>query len=287
MNSNSGILNLNAGKKELHRSNFGRYKLKKRNSNDYIILCVIFGMILSMIYYLGFIVEYKWDMFSPHIAQKIIFDIFRFDLVPSDEKFMMISRLINTIILGAMTTVIGAVIAFPLGLIAANNITNNTVSGIMKAAVSFFRAVPTIIWVLIFVAGYGLSSATAIVGMTFHTVAFFVKSYSESFEEVDSGVIEALRASGASTVQIIFSAIVPSVYTRLVSWIAMRTEINFAVAVVIGPAVGVPGTIGTAINAYSKQAKYSQMGYGVIIVFLVALIFELAITKFKQRKIIQ
>ena len=173
-----------------------------------------------------------------------------------------------------------------MGLLAANNISSNKISTFVNAIVSFLRAVPTIVWVLIFVAGYGLSATTAIVGITFHTIAFFVKSFSESFEEVDPGAIEALKASGASMPQIIFGAIVPSAYTKLISWIAMRTEINFAVAVVIGPAVGVPGTIGTAINVYSGHANYSAMGFGVMCVFLIALAFELIITRIKQTQII-
>lgn len=268
------------------KNRLGRYQLKKYSSKDYIVRGVVLILLLSLIYFLVFVVDYKWNMFSPNIAKKIVLDVFRFDLVPNDEKIAMLGRLSNTVLLAVLTTLLGATLSFPLGLLASNNITNNHVSSFVKAVVSFFRAVPTIVWVLIFVAGYGLSATTAIVGMTFHTVAFFVKSFSDSFEEVDPGVVEALRATGASMPQIIFSAIVPSAYTKMISWIAMRTEINFAVAVVIGPAVGVPGTIGTAINVYTGHANYSAMGFGVICVFLLALAFELAITRIKQRNIV-
>lgn len=286
MNTYSESLQLNVGEIKIKKTKLGRYKLKKRDSKDKLVMVVIAAMFFSLIYYLGFEVDYKWDMFSPHIAKKIVMDFFRFDLVPADEKLGMLSRLTNTVLLGLLTTLLGAAVSFPLGLLAANNISSNKISTFVNAIVSFLRAVPTIVWVLIFVAGYGLSATTAIVGMTFHTVAFFVKSFSESFEEVDPGAIEALKASGASMPQIIFGAIVPSAYTKLISWIAMRTEINFAIAVVIGPAVGVPGTIGTAINVYSGHANYSAMGFGVMCVFLIALAFELIITRIKQTQII-
>ena len=287
MNTYSESLQLNVGEIKIKKTKLGRYKLKKRDSKDKLVMVVIAAMrYLHLIYYLGFEVDYKWDMFSPHIAKKIVMDFFRFDLVPADEKLGMLSRLTNTVLLGLLTTLLGAAVSFPLGLLAANNISSNKISTFVNAIVSFLRAVPTIVWVLIFVAGYGLSATTAIVGMTFHTIAFFVKSFSESFEEVDPGAIEALKASGASMPQIIFGAIVPSAYTKLISWIAMRTEINFAVAVVIGPAVGVPGTIGTAINVYSGHANYSAMGFGVMCVFLIALAFELIITRIKQTQII-
>ena len=43
--------------------------------------------------------------------------------------------------------------------------------------------------------------------MTFHTVGYLIKAYSEAFEELDEGIIEALKASGANWWQIVFQAL--------------------------------------------------------------------------------
>ena len=87
----------------------------------------------------------------------------------------------------------------------------------------------------------GLGSVAAVIGMTFHSVSYLVKAYSESFEELDKGVIEALQASGANWWHIIFQAVIPSSITYMISWTFLRFEINFAVAVAMGAAAGAGG----------------------------------------------
>lgn len=138
-----------------------------------------------------------------------------------ENHFTMEDVIIGTVeslALAALTTFIGAVIAFFFGLFAAMNLSNRAISNVIKAIMSFFRAVPTILWVLIFTVAIGLGPEAAVTGLLFHSIAYLVKAYSESFEEVDPGVIEALRASGASWWQVVFAAVVPEKITEMLSW---------------------------------------------------------------------
>jgi phosphonate transport system permease protein len=143
--------------------------------------------------------------------------------------------------LAFLTTLFGGVIALFLGLLSAQNLAPKWVTLIIKGFVAFIRAVPTILWVLIFAVAAGLGSAAAVIGMTFHSISYLTKAYSESFEELDSGVIEALTASGASWWQIVFQAVIPSSASYLLSWTFVRFEINFANAVAMGAAAGAAG----------------------------------------------
>ena len=77
-----------------------------------------------------------------------------------------------TLSLAFLTTLIGAFIALFLGLFAAKNLSNNIVSNIIKGFVAFIRAVPTVLWVLIFAVTAGLGSEAAIIGMTFNKGLF-------------------------------------------------------------------------------------------------------------------
>ena len=67
-------------------------------------------------------------------------------------------------------------------------------ANVVKAVVAFVRAVPTILWVLIFAVSAGLGSVSAVAGLTFHSASYLIKAYSESIEELDGGTIEALKA---------------------------------------------------------------------------------------------
>ena len=61
----------------------------------------------------------------------------------------VVTGLFVSIALAVLTTFIGAVIAFVLSLFAAVNLSNRMLRNAIKALMSFFRAVPTILWVQI------------------------------------------------------------------------------------------------------------------------------------------
>ncbi|HCX04192.1 MAG: ABC transporter permease subunit [Tissierellales bacterium] len=264
----------------------GKPKIKTLTSADIVISAVIIVFILITVYTVFFNIEYKWDDFQDETALDIASNFIRFDKVGIDKIIEMLLSLINTLSLAFVTTITGFVTGIVFGLLSARNISNLYLSNLIRGTASLIRAVPTIIWVLIFVSGYGLSATTAVMGMFFHTLSFFIKSFAETFEEVDKGTIEALRASGSNWLQIVFGTILPSSLTKIISWIAIRSEINFGVAVVIGPAAGVPGTIGSLINNASRGGDYATQGFGVILVFLTAYIMEVTINNLRQKSII-
>lgn len=263
----------------------GKYVISKADTSQRLINGFLLILFVSTIIFLLFLVEYKWHLFNPNAFLNFGSRFFRIDLVPFDEIIEIFILLGNTIALAFLTTLIGVVFGFVFGLLGSSNVTNHRTAQIIKGIASFIRAVPTIIWVLFFISGYGLTATTAIVGMSFHSVAFYIKAFSESFEEVDQGTIETLKATGATKSQIITSAMVPSAFTKIIAWIAIRLELNFGVAVIIGPAVGVPGTIGTKMNMYSRAANFAGLGVSILAVFIFVFILEIFITKYKQKNL--
>ena len=188
-----------------------------------------------------------------------------------------------TLALAFLTTLIGGVVALILGLFAARNLSGTRVSNIIKGFVAVVRAIPTVLWVLIFAIGAGLGAVAAVIGMSFHTVGYLLKAYSESFEELDEGVIEALRASGASWVQIVFQAVLPSSITYILSWTFIRFEINFAVAVAMGAAAGAGGIGYQLYMAAGYFFDIREIGYITIMILVVALLMELVATQLKKK----
>ncbi len=187
-----------------------------------------------------------------------------------------------TLGLGFLTTLIGAIVALALGLAASRNLSSQRASSIIKGFVAFIRAVPTVLWVLIFAIGAGLGSVAAIIGMSFHSVAYLIKAYSESFEEIDVGVIEALKASGANWLQIVFQAVLPSSVGYLISWTFVRFEINFTTAVAMGAAAGAGG-IGYNLFMAGYYLNIREMGYITYLILAVAIAMEIAATRLKKR----
>ena len=208
---------------------------------------------------------------------------------PSSEPHFSLSNIIEgvfvSLALAVLATFIGALIALMLGLAAAANLSNRAVSNIIKSVMSFFRAVPTILWVLIFTVAIGLGPEAAVCGLLLHCIAYLVKAYSECFEEIDIAVIEALRASGASWWQIVFQAVVPEKISEILSWTFIRFEINFVNAVAVGAVAGAGGVGFQLYMAGSFYHNIHEVGFIVYACLIVAAVLELLATQLRKRYI--
>ncbi len=192
-------------------------------------------------------------------------------------------EVVVTLGLAFLTTLIGSILALFLGLLAAQNLVAKEITTMIKGFVAIIRAVPTVLWVLIFAVAAGLGSAAAILGMTFHSVSYLTKAYSESFEDLDRSVIEALKASGANWWQIVFQAVIPSSMTYLLSWTFLRFEINFANAVAMGAAAGAAGIGFDLFMASGFYFDLREVGMITYYILAFAIILETFSTKLKGR----
>ena len=193
------------------------------------------------------------------------------------------NALLATFSLGALSTIFGALIAFFGALLCAKNIANPITANIIKSFVALVRAVPTILWVLIFTVAAGLGSVAAVVGLTFHSAGYLIKAYAESIEEMDDGAIEALKATGASFWQIVFQAVVPSSMSHMTAWTFLRLEINFTNAIAIGAAAGAGGIGFDLYMAGSHYFDLQELGFITYIVVAAVILLEVAATRIKAR----
>lgn len=198
----------------------------------------------------------------------------------------VVSGLFVSLALALLTTIIGAVVAFVLALFAASNLSNRVVSNAIKVVMSVFRAVPTILWVLVFSVAIGLGPEAAVAGLLFHGIAYLVKAYSESFEEVDRGVLEALRASGATWWQVVFQAVVPEKISEMLSWSFIRFEINFVNAVAVGAVAGAGGIGYQLFLAGNFYLNVHELGLIVYLCLAVAVALEIVATRLRKRYIV-
>lgn len=197
--------------------------------------------------------------------------------------FEVLHQLLITFCLGALSTIFGMVLAFFCSLLCAKNIASSKAANFIKSIVALVRAVPTVLWVLIFAVSAGLGSVAAVVGLTFHSFAYLTKVYAEAIEEIDDGTIEALKASGASFGQIVTQAILPSSISYMIAWTFMRFEINFTNAVAMGAAAGAGGIGFNLAMAGSFYFDLSEMGILTYIVVIAVVLLEAMSTKIKAR----
>ncbi len=185
------------------------------------------------------------------------------------------AEIVITIGLSFLITVFSAVVAIILGLLGAQNLAPKNVTAVVKASVAFVRAVPSILWVLIFAVSAGLGSTAAVIGLSFHSIGYLTKAYAECYEELDRGVIDALKATGANWWQIVFQAVIPSSATYLLSWTFLRFELNFSNTVAMGAAAGAAGI---GFDLFMASNFYFDLHeVGLITYFILAFAFVLEV----------
>lgn len=270
---------------EIHirKNKAGKIKIKGKDpSQKYVYFTLLALLILTVVGFLTF--DYK-DLDIGTAVVDTLANLKTMFFQASLTHFTFgdaIHQIGVTLSLAFLTTLIGSIIALFLGLFAAKNLSTSLASNTIKAIVSFIRAVPTVLWVLIFAITAGLGSEAAVIGMTFHTIGYLIKVYSESFEEIDEGTIEALKASGASWWQIVFQAVLPSSIGYLLVWTFMRFEQNFTVAVAMGAAAGAGGIGFELYMASGHYFNVREVGFIAIGILICALLLEAISTTIKR-----
>jgi len=201
--------------------------------------------------------------------------------VGQDNWSLLLRALATSVALAMLTTLLGALFAFFIAVFSARNLAPSWLATTIKAVMAFIRSIPTILWVLIYSVVMGLGANAAVVGLTFHSIAYLVKAYSESIEETSADTIEALKASGVGFWPIIFQAILPSIIPALLSWTFIRFEINFANAVAVGAAAGADDIGYYLFMASGFYFNFHEVGLIIYLLLAVAIVLEVVSMKLR------
>lgn len=201
---------------------------------------------------------------------------------PSNTTMMgLLAALVQSISLAFLTTLVGAMVAFFIALMASRNLAPRWLNNLVQSVMAFIRAIPTILWVLIYSVAFGLGANAAVIGLTFHSVAYLVKVYADSIDEISKDSLAALRAMGVGFWPMIAQVIVPSVMPSFLSWTFIRFEINFANAVAVGAAAGAGGI---GYQLYMASGFYFDFHeVGMIVYLILAFTIPLEIVSYTLR----
>ncbi|OSM44187.1 phosphonate ABC transporter, permease protein PhnE [Nesterenkonia sp. PF2B19] len=170
-------------------------------------------------------------------------------------------------------TAIALVLAVPVSALAARNITTGPVAyNICRFIITLTRAVPSLVFALIFVRAIGVGPTAGVLAMGISSIGMIGKFFADRIEEIDMGIVEASRASGATRIQTFFSAVLPQVMTNWISLSLYRIDINLRSAVILG-FVGAGG-IGLELQRVQGQMVYTRVMAIAIIIFVLVLLTE-------------
>jgi phosphonate transport system permease protein len=165
-------------------------------------------------------------------------------------------------------TVIGVLLAIPVGLGAARNISPLPVYLFCRTIIALSRTFQEIIIAILFVAMFGFGPLAGVVTLAFATIGFMAKLLAEDIEDTQREPLEAIRATGASWLQWVNYAVQPQVMPRLIGLSLYRLDINFRESAVIGivGAGGIGATLNTSINRYDYDTSAAILLLIIVIV---------------------
>ncbi|MDN5983637.1 MAG: ABC transporter permease subunit, partial [Lactococcus sp.] len=125
--------------------------------------------------------------------------------------------LLQTIAIAILGTLVGAVIAVPLSFLSATNIMPSWIAYIIRLFIMTIRTVPPFVYGLMFirVTGPGPSAGALTLGLM--SIGMISKLFIETIEDLDTGIIESMEASGATTFQKIRFGIIPQLMPDFLS----------------------------------------------------------------------
>src|SRR5262245_24261747 len=178
-----------------------------------------------------------------------------------------------TLYMAFLGTVLSVPAALLLAVLGARTTTPNVlVYQLARSILSFLRAVPEVVFALVFVTAVGLGPFPGVLALFVHNVGVMGKLWSEAIETADEGPVEAMRVAGASRTQVVAHAIVPAVAPQFVGLLLYRFDVNVRASLVLG-LVGAGG-IGFLINQSIKLFQFDVMLTQILIVLAMIVIVD-------------
>jgi phosphonate transport system permease protein len=180
----------------------------------------------------------------------------------------------ETILISYVGTVSGAVLAFGLNFLAAENTAPAPwLRIVVKRLMEFCRTVPDIVFALIFVIAFGLGPMAGVLAIAIHTIGALGKQYSEMVENIDMKPVEGVRCTGAGWISCMRFAVWPQVAAGFASYTLLRFEINVRGASVMG-FVGAGG-IGQELLVAIRKFYYSDVSAILLMIILTVFVIDI------------
>jgi phosphonate transport system permease protein len=186
-----------------------------------------------------------------------------------------------TLAMGFVGTIIGFPLALVFSVLASERVTPFPFNFIFRGVMSFIRAIPAIIWALIFVPLASLGPVPATLAIGLNTIGNLGRLFVEDLEELEEGPIEAMQTTGASKPQIVFFGMLSQVKTSFIAWTLYIFEINVRSAVTVG-VIGAGG-LGAVVSAQRGQFNYTQMMATLLCIFILIMAVEIFSQRLRAR----
>lgn len=187
-------------------------------------------------------------------------------IIPSQALKDVVNNIMVTIFMALLATSVGTILAAPVSFLAARNIMGNTTAGkaiyfITRTVLNITRSYESLVLATVFGLWLSFGPFAGVLALTIVTIASLGKLFSEAVENIDSGPLEAVYATGANSTQVILYAVIPQIIPDFISYIIYHWDINVRISTILGFVGG--GGIGYYLSQRINLLEYRKAGTAI------------------------
>ena len=191
-------------------------------------------------------------------------------MVPPDaggHLFLYLNALGETLAIALLGTLLAALFALPLGVLAARNVIPTALVRLpLKRVFDTIRGVDTLIWALIWINVVGLGPFAGVLAIATSDFGALAKLFAEIVEAADAREPEGVRASGGSKFAVLRFGLLPHVLPVIAGQILYFIESNTRSATIIG-VVGAGG-IGLHLSEQIRVLEWRQVSFLILLILI-------------------
>jgi phosphonate transport system permease protein len=174
-------------------------------------------------------------------------------LVPPDftRWKLLLDGLLESLQIAIIASAIGILLSLPIGLLAARNLMPIWITVPARGVIALARSFHPIIVAIIFVKAIGFGALAGIMALIVASIGFIGKLFAEAIEEISLKQVEAVRATGASFLNVVIMGVLPQVLARFIGFATYQLDSNLRNSTMVG-IVGGGGIGGTLFSAFQR-----------------------------------
>ncbi len=230
----------------------------------------VVGVIAAMTaFYLAAFVYFDvpWARVIPGLRQLAWFVVAMVPPDPGGHLVTYLNALGETLAIAFLGTLLGAVLALPLGVLAARNVIPSAFLRLpIKRFFDAVRGVDTLIWALIWINVVGLGPFAGVLAIATSDFGALGKLFAEIIESADAKEQEGVRAAGGRRLAEVRFGLLPQVLPVIAGQILYFIESNTRSATIIG-VVGAGG-IGLHLSEQIRVLEWKQVSFLILLVLI-------------------
>lgn len=197
-----------------------------------------------------------------------------------DRAIIYLKALGETLAIAFLGTMLAALLAFPMGFLAARNVVaNRVVHFLSRRSLDTLRGIDTLIWALIWINVVGLGPFAGVLALMVADLGSFGKLFSEAIEAADKRPMEGVVSTGGGPLHRVRFGILPEVLPVMASQVLYFIESNTRSATIIG-IVGAGG-IGLHLAEQIRVLEFQQAFFIILLVLAAVAVIDWISTRLR------